>query len=369
MRARSANPLAQHRCPCVPEHAAPMVRPAVRVLGAMLLVLACTAPTYAQEVIEYYGTDHLGSVRVVFDAAGNVISRADYLPFGEEVFAPTGSMPAQQFTGQARDGEAGQDYFHARMYQPRTGRFNAADPIYAGLFDPQQWNRFAYARNNPLKFVDPLGAEIMCFVVFESEPGLNGDGFQTVESEVCHEFPGTGFNPFGAGNYPGNGNSGTIGSGNDDSSDNSDNDDSINTNTDDLLETKNGKKDDCGVSWSWGVSWGGGMLLGTGGGFTLNFLGGEFDSVSLLSATSVGVFAWGGVGVGGTWNDEPPSTGTSFQFDLALKKLGISGQFHGSDLQSVGASVGPGIPLPAAYVSRVKNETYFQLAPCRARGN
>lgn len=126
-------------------------------LGVWLLALAWATPVHAQEVIEYYGTDHLGSVRVVFDAAGTVIARADYLPYGEEVFAPTGTMPAQKFTGQARDAEAGQDYFHARMYQPRAGRFTAVDAVFNAASQPQKWNRYAYALNNPLVFTDPSG--------------------------------------------------------------------------------------------------------------------------------------------------------------------------------------------------------------------
>ena len=132
-----------------------------RVLAGILLAAWAASPVHAQEVIEYYGTDALGSIRVVFDASGTVVARTDYLPFGE-TFEASGNGPAEGFTGQARDGEAGLDYFHARMYQPRTGRFNAVDPVYAGLFDPQQWNRYSYARNNPLRFVDPLGLELQC---------------------------------------------------------------------------------------------------------------------------------------------------------------------------------------------------------------
>jgi RHS repeat-associated protein len=94
----------------------------------VLVALAFASSAQAQEVVEYYGTDALGSVRVVFDATGAVVARADYLPYGEEL-AAAGPMPSEHFTGQARDGEAGMDYFHARQYQPRTGRFNAVDPI------------------------------------------------------------------------------------------------------------------------------------------------------------------------------------------------------------------------------------------------
>jgi RHS repeat-associated protein len=57
-----------------------------------------------------------------------------------------------------RDGEAGMDYFGARFYQPRHRRFSTVDPVYAGLFDPQSWNRYTYVRNSPLALVDPEGS-------------------------------------------------------------------------------------------------------------------------------------------------------------------------------------------------------------------
>jgi RHS repeat-associated protein len=81
----------------------------------------------AQETVEYYGTDAVGSTRTVFDQSGAVVARTDYLPFGEEVFAP-GALPKERFTGQERDGDAGLDYFHFRMDVTRTGRFSTTDP-------------------------------------------------------------------------------------------------------------------------------------------------------------------------------------------------------------------------------------------------
>jgi RHS repeat-associated protein len=133
-------------------------------LRLLLLVAAlglAARPAAAQtEIVEYYGHDALGSIRIVFTASGAATARADYEPFGEAVTIagmPAGPLPAQQFTGQERDALERQDYFGARYYRPRHGRFSQVDPVYAGLFDPQQWNRYAYARNNPLSFVDPDG--------------------------------------------------------------------------------------------------------------------------------------------------------------------------------------------------------------------
>lgn len=109
--------------------------------------------------LRYYALDALGSVRVVFDAAGAVVSRADYEPFGAPIPASTtGTLPRQQYTGHERDGEVGLDYFGARMYLPQHGRMPSVDPLYTGAVEsPQRWNRYAYALNSPTNVVDPDG--------------------------------------------------------------------------------------------------------------------------------------------------------------------------------------------------------------------
>ena len=106
--------------------------------------------------VEYYATDALGSMRVVFDATGSAIGQSDYLPFGQAL-NPSGTLPAQRFTGQERDEEGGLDYFNARMMMPRAGRFTAVDAVFLGPTHPQDWNRYTYGRNNPLLFTDPSG--------------------------------------------------------------------------------------------------------------------------------------------------------------------------------------------------------------------
>jgi RHS repeat-associated protein len=69
---------------------------------------------------------------------------------------------AGAFTGKERDAETGLDYFGARYFSGAQGRFTTADPLMASAkaSNPQTWNRYAYALNNPLKFVDPDGLEV-----------------------------------------------------------------------------------------------------------------------------------------------------------------------------------------------------------------
>jgi len=131
-------------------------RVAIGVALAFLPVLA------GAQQVEYYHLDVLGSVRAVTDANGEILTRHDYEPYGEE-WEGEESKDTRRFTGKERDDESGLDYFGARYYSAPVARFTSVDPVYTwseNLTDPERWNRYAYARNNPLRYVDPDGRAI-----------------------------------------------------------------------------------------------------------------------------------------------------------------------------------------------------------------
>ncbi|MGO9270722.1 MAG: RHS repeat-associated core domain-containing protein [Terriglobia bacterium] len=66
---------------------------------------------------------------------------------------------AYKFTGKERDAESGLDYFGARYDSSSVGRFMTPDPfLNSGRpANPQTWNRYSYALNNPVTIVDPTG--------------------------------------------------------------------------------------------------------------------------------------------------------------------------------------------------------------------
>jgi RHS repeat-associated protein len=70
---------------------------------------------------------------------------------------------ASQFTGKERDSETGLDYFGARYFSSAQGRFTAVDMYGVDQHpeEPQSWNLYSYARNNPLAIIDPSG-EYVC---------------------------------------------------------------------------------------------------------------------------------------------------------------------------------------------------------------
>lgn len=140
--------------------------------GSKLIAEYSTETPPANPTTRYTITDQLGSPRVIVDALGQVISRRDFLPFGEEI-EPDGTYRTtaqkygqtdgvrQKFTGYQNDEETGLDFAEARMYQNLHGRFTAIDPLLASgkSADPQTFNRYVYVLNNPLVLTDPSGLQ------------------------------------------------------------------------------------------------------------------------------------------------------------------------------------------------------------------
>ncbi|HBB87171.1 MAG TPA: hypothetical protein DC047_06110 [Blastocatellia bacterium] len=119
-------------------------------------------------------SDHLGTPRMIANKSGSLASlkRHDYLPFGEELMAYTGGRTPtkgyssdsvrQKFTSKERDSETGLDYFLARYFANSQGRFTSPDNFLNDTHanSPGSWNLYTYVRNNPLRYVDPLGEDV-----------------------------------------------------------------------------------------------------------------------------------------------------------------------------------------------------------------
>jgi RHS repeat-associated protein len=140
--------------------------------GDLAAEYSSQAPPQQTSTTSYLTYDHLGSPRVITNQQGQVTSRRDFMPFGEELgvgvggrttdlkYSPTNADNIRQrFTGYEKDTETDLDFAQARMYQNKHGRFTAIDPLLASASatNPQTFNRYTYTGNNPINYTDPLG--------------------------------------------------------------------------------------------------------------------------------------------------------------------------------------------------------------------
>jgi len=123
--------------------------------------------------MKYFILDHLGSVAVVTDDTGAVISggrnffdawgamrNADGTPDTScslPLAARTNTTTTRGYTGQEQMADVCLDNYNARIYDPQIGRFMSADDIVPDAYYSQSYNRYTYVENGPLSFTDPTG--------------------------------------------------------------------------------------------------------------------------------------------------------------------------------------------------------------------
>ncbi|MDQ5971524.1 MAG: hypothetical protein QG566_470 [Patescibacteria group bacterium] len=124
---------------------------------------------------QYIHPDHLGGTVVVTDQLGNKVQDLEYYPFGS-IRTNTGSFNEKhKYTGHEFDTDTSLNFMEARYQNGNEGRFWEQDNVFLAmgtkselekltkkkmdtvLADPQSLNSYSYARNNPLKYIDPDG--------------------------------------------------------------------------------------------------------------------------------------------------------------------------------------------------------------------
>ncbi len=118
----------------------------------------------------YILDDHLGSSTVITNASGAVIENTSYTPFGTIISG--GTQSRYDYTGQEFDSVIGDYDYHARRYKSDWGKLTSADKI-VHPYEPQSLNHYSYVENNPYKFHDPDGKDL---VVVNQMDGFLGFG-------------------------------------------------------------------------------------------------------------------------------------------------------------------------------------------------
>lgn len=106
--------------------------------------------------VTYVHNDMLGSPILETDKQGSVLARFRYKPFGETIESSNDDIG---YTGHLNDNDLDLTYMQARYYDPVIGRFYSNDPV--GANNVENFNRYAYGNNNPYKFTDPDGQNVL----------------------------------------------------------------------------------------------------------------------------------------------------------------------------------------------------------------
>jgi RHS repeat-associated protein len=110
-------------------------------------------------------SDYLGSIHTITDQNGTVVERLAYDPWGSRRNPADWTQAdsriswkfSRGFTMHEHLDEFGIINMNGRIYDPLLGRFLNPDPQMQDPDNPQNYNRYAYAFNNPLIYTDPDG--------------------------------------------------------------------------------------------------------------------------------------------------------------------------------------------------------------------
>ena len=126
---------------------------AVAAIATGLSTVAASAQT-----ITYFHNDVAGSPVAATNSAGDLVWKEGYTPYGmKTVQSAAAESNRIGYTGKPYDADLDVSYMGARYYSPTYGRFLGMDPV---EFDPNNihsFNRYAYANNNPYRYVDADG--------------------------------------------------------------------------------------------------------------------------------------------------------------------------------------------------------------------
>jgi RHS repeat-associated protein len=135
----------------------------------------------------FWHPDHLGGGNYITDPTGKLYEHLEYFPSGETwVDESTNTQRTPYlFTSKELDEETNLYYYGARYYDPRLSSFISTDPLLfkdpgRGNTDSHFYNLYAYAQQNPIKFIDPDGLDVIIAIGRDPKDSVAAANFKAV---------------------------------------------------------------------------------------------------------------------------------------------------------------------------------------------
>jgi RHS repeat-associated protein len=135
----------------------------------------------------YLHRDLLGSILAITNNVGNVVEQRLFDPWGSIVKVQDGNgvdlgqltIIDRGYTGHEHLPSVGLINMNARLYDPKLHRFLQPDNSIQDPFNTQNYNRYGYVLNNPLKYNDPSGnfwANVLAYLFTAYVQGAQASG-------------------------------------------------------------------------------------------------------------------------------------------------------------------------------------------------
>lgn len=137
----------------------------------------------------YVHTDHLGSIVAVTDASAAYVAQQNYDAWGRKRNTTDWTYDAVQtvpdwlyrgYTGHEEYPSFNLINMNARLYDPINGRMLSPDNAITFPYSTQGYNRYSYANNNPLSYIDPDGNEPITAILISVAISVTANGINNV---------------------------------------------------------------------------------------------------------------------------------------------------------------------------------------------
>ena len=155
-----------------------------------LIVQNYSNGSLASRATYYLQTDYQGSIIAAYNSNGTLYKRFAYDPWGRRragdnwtnYQTSTETLITRGYCGHEHLDDFGTINMNGRIYDPRLGRFLSPDPYVQAPYNSQNYNRYSYCLNNPLKYTDPSGESIIAALIIGAVIGTYVGGSIANES-------------------------------------------------------------------------------------------------------------------------------------------------------------------------------------------